>query len=127
VLSWLTAPTYWPFWNKRDAHGKACACLTILVEVWSGRLGSTVCMPVIQYAAVMGADCVYIPKCTWNGAKQAANSASTNFAEMVQVAEIKAIPDKTRCFRPEAVLDRNALSATNSSLEQCEKRWLDFA
>lgn len=103
MLSWLPAPTYWRFWNKRDAHGKACACLPILVGVWSGR------------------------KFTWNGADERPNSASANFAEMVQVAEIKAIPDKTRCFRPEAVLDRNALSATNSSLEQCEKRWLNFA
>lgn len=84
-------------------------------------------MPVVQYAAVLGADRVYIGKCTWNGVDEGVNSASVNFAEMVQVAEIKAIPYKTRCFRPEAVLDRNALSATNSSLEQCEKRWLNFA
>lgn len=103
MLSWLTAPTYWPFWNKRDAHGKACACLPILVGIW-GR-----------------------GKCTWNGADERPNSASANFTEMVQVAEIKAIPYKTRCFGPEAVLDRNALSATNSSFEQCEKRWLNFA
>ena len=88
MLSWLTAPTYWPFWNKRNAHKRKCTC---------------------------------------NGADEGVNSASANFAEMVQVAEINAIPDKTRCFRPEAVLDRNALSATNSSFEQCEKRWLNFA
>jgi hypothetical protein len=84
-------------------------------------------MPVVKYAAVLGADRVYKRKCTWSGADEGANPASANFAEMVQVVEIKASADKARCFRPEAVLDRNVLSAANSILEQCEKRWLNFA